>query len=60
MHTMMSKEEWDELFALKEAISYNPASVTPEKQELFTQLLIRSFEYRGEAFVEPSVSVSSK
>lgn len=57
---MLSKEEWDELVALKNAISYNPASVSPEKQELFTQLLIRSFEYRGEAFVEPKVPVSPK
>lgn len=57
---MLSKEEWDELVALKNAISYNPASVSPEKQELFTQLLIRSFEYRGEAFVESKVSVPAK
>lgn len=57
---MLSKEEWDELVALKNAISYNPASVSPEKQELFTQLLIRSFEYRGEAFVESKVSVPAR
>ena len=48
----MSKEEWKELMALKSAISYNPASVNPEKMELFTQLLIKSFEHRGEAYVE--------
>ena len=47
---MLSKEEWAELMALKDAISFNPATVTPEKQELFTELLIRSFEYRGKAF----------
>lgn len=46
----MTQEEWDELTHLKNAISYNPASVSPEKQELFTHLLIKSFEYRGEAF----------
>lgn len=50
---IMSKEEWDELMALKSAISYNPASVSSEKMELFTQLLIKSFENRGEAFIEP-------
>lgn len=50
---MLTEQEWDELLHLKDAISYNPAAVTPEKQELFTQLLIRSFEYRGEAFIEP-------
>jgi hypothetical protein len=49
---IMSKEEWKELMALKSAISYNPASVNPEKMELFTQLLIKSFEHRGEAYVE--------
>ena len=48
----MNQNEWDELMALKSAISYNPASVNPEKMELFTQLLIKSFEHRGEAFVE--------
>lgn len=60
MNTMLSPEEWDELFALKDAISYNPASVTPDKQELFTQLLIRSFEYRGEAFIESKVTSASR
>lgn len=60
INTMLSKEEWNELVALKKAISYNPASVSPEKQELFTQLLIRSFEYRGEAFIEPEVLVAIK
>lgn len=47
----MTEEEWNELCHLKKAITYNPASVSPEKQELFTYLLIKSFEYRGEAFV---------
>jgi hypothetical protein len=50
----MSKEEWSELFALKSVISYNPACVSTDKMELFTELLIKSFEYRGEAFIEPS------
>jgi len=59
MHTMITPEEMKELMALKAAISYNPASVTPEKQELFTQLLIRSFEHRGVAFVEPEMANSN-
>lgn len=56
---MLTTQEWDELVALKDAISYNPATVTPEKQELFTELLIRSFEYRGKAFedYEPISSI---
>ena len=56
----MDQNEWNELMALKSAISYNPASVNPEKMELFTQLLIKSFNYRGEAFIEPVKVSSSK
>jgi hypothetical protein len=40
----LSKEEWNELVALKKAINDNPASVHPEKMELFTELLVRSLE----------------
>lgn len=40
----LTKEEWDELIALKNAINQNPASVHPEKMELFTELLVRSLE----------------
>lgn len=56
----MTQEEWDELTHLKEAITYNPATVSPEKQELFTQLLIKSFEYRGEAFIPVNVPILNK
>lgn len=55
----MSQDEWNELFALKSAITYNPASVNPEKMELFTQLLIKSFEHRGEAFIEIDKKIKS-
>ena len=44
----LSTEEWDELVALKEAINYNPASVHPMKMELFTELLVRSWEGKGD------------
>jgi hypothetical protein len=40
----LSTEEWNELLALKKAINYNPASVHPEKMELFTELFVRSLE----------------
>lgn len=40
----LSEEEWNELVALKNAINQNPASVHPEKMELFTELLVRSLE----------------
>jgi hypothetical protein len=40
----LTQEEWEELVALKNAINDNPASVHPEKMELFTELLVRSLE----------------
>lgn len=43
----LTQEEWDELVALKDAINDNPASVHPEKMELFTELLVRSLAWVG-------------
>jgi hypothetical protein len=43
----LSTEEWNELVALKNAINHNPATVCPEKMELFTELLVRSLEGKG-------------
>lgn len=43
----LSQEEWNELVALKDAIKQNPASVHPEKMELFTELLVRSLAWVG-------------
>ena len=40
----LTDAEWKELVALKEAINTNPAAVHPEKMELFTQLLVRSWD----------------
>lgn len=40
----LTQEEWNELVALKNAINQNPASVHPEKMELFTELLVRSLQ----------------
>lgn len=39
----LTDSEWEELVALKQAINQNPASVHPEKMELFTELLVRSW-----------------
>ena len=44
----LTKEEWNELVALKEAINYNPHTVTPDKMELFTELMVRSLEGKGD------------
>jgi hypothetical protein len=40
----LTKEEWDELVALKEAITYRPASVSAEKMEKFAELMVRTLE----------------
>ena len=44
----LTKEEWDELVALKEAISYYPHSVSAQKMETFTELFVRSIQGHGD------------
>ena len=41
----MTQEEWNELNALRIAIKDNPASVHPDKMELFTALFVKSLSY---------------
>lgn len=41
---ILTKEEWDELVALKDAISYAPHTVSAEKMEKFAELMVRSLE----------------
>jgi hypothetical protein len=41
---VLTKEEWDELIALKDAISYSPQTVSAEKMEKFAELMVRSLE----------------
>jgi len=41
---ILTKEEWDELIALKDAITYAPQTVSAEKMEKFTELMVRSLE----------------
>jgi len=40
----LTEEEWNELIALKEAITYRPASVSAQKMEKFAELMVRSLE----------------
>jgi hypothetical protein len=56
MLTEMEDKDWEELIALKSVISYNPASVHPDKMEKFTELLVKSLRGKGENSVvlEPS------
>jgi hypothetical protein len=51
----LTTEEWNELNALRLAIHYDPHTVTPEKMELFTELLVRSLQGKGDP-----VSVQTK
>ena len=44
----LSNDEWNELVALKQAININPATVHPDKMELFTELMVRSLEGKGD------------
>ena len=41
---VLTQEEWDELIALKEAISYAPQTVSAEKMEKFAELMVRTLE----------------
>jgi hypothetical protein len=44
----LTKEEWNELVALKDAINYNPHTVSASKMEKFTELMVRSLEGKGD------------
>jgi hypothetical protein len=44
----LTKEEWNELVALKDAINYDPSSVHYDKMERFTELMVRSLEGKGD------------
>lgn len=56
MTNNLTKDEWNELIHLKNTISDNPFSVTPEKQELFTELFVKSLSGKGDyqIYKEPS------
>lgn len=44
----LTQEEWKEMIALKDAINYDPGTVSPEKMEKFTELFVRSLEGKGD------------
>ena len=46
--TTLSDEEWNELVALKDAITYHPASVSADKMEKFSELMVRSLEGKAD------------
>lgn len=43
----LNEDEWNELIALKDAITYRPESVSYEKMEKFAELMVRSLEGKG-------------
>ena len=45
---VLSTEEWNELVALKDAITYAPQTVSAQKMEKFTELMVRSLEGKGD------------
>lgn len=48
VNSQLTEDEWKELVALKNQINQNPAAVHPEKMELFTELLVRSWDAKCE------------
>ena len=54
-NTQLTKQEFDEMVALKNAIHELPQAVSPEKMEKFTELMVRSLEGKGDP-----VSVQTK
>jgi hypothetical protein len=40
----LTKDEWNELIALKDAITYAPQTVSSEKMEKFAELMVRTLE----------------
>lgn len=54
----LTREEWDELMALKNAINDHPASVHFEKMERFTELMVRSLEGKGDSIPVQKVSTA--
>lgn len=45
---VLSKDEWNELIALKDAITYAPQTVSAEKMEKFAELMVRSLEGKSD------------
>jgi hypothetical protein len=46
--TNLTEEEWNELVALKDAITYAPQTVSASKMEKFAELMVRTLEGKGD------------
>jgi len=45
---VLTQEEWNELVALKEAITYAPQTVSAQKMEKFAELMVRTLEGKAD------------
>ena len=45
---VLSTEAWNELVALKNAITYAPQTVSAQKMEKFAELMVRTLEGKGD------------
>ena len=45
---VLSTDEWNELVALKNAITYAPQTVSAQKMEKFAELMVRTLEGKGD------------
>jgi hypothetical protein len=45
---ILTEDEWKELIALKDAITYAPQTVSAKKMEKFAELMVRSLEGKGD------------
>jgi len=45
---ILSADEWNELVALKDAITYAPQTVSAQKMEKFAELMVRTLEGKGD------------
>jgi hypothetical protein len=56
MLTKMNSDNWDELISLKDAITFNPATVHPDEMEKFTELFVQTLLGKSEygSYEDPS------
>lgn len=52
----MNSDNWDELISLKDAITFNPATVHPDEMEKFTELFVQTLLGKSEygSYEDPS------
>lgn len=44
----LTQEEWNEISMLKDAITYAPSTVHPDRMERFSELMVKSLQGKGE------------